>query len=370
MDILLLDNFVGGLSVKLDMCMNSCKYCYANYSRTNEVMRGKSETVGSLLNTIQNADHDTMLGYYIKHRYPVCISNTSDVFGVIDQSYSRKIAEALKILGFPLMFETKGCRTQEEINWLIGLTDEKDCIYITMDADNTENLRKIAPKSPSIEDRLKTLDAVYAAGRNIVIAINPYMPEINSMENIISLMKRYPKAGFYVALLHLQKHQHIKGFKEYFYDDPVVDFSPVVKYASENGIYLGGTYINEMLYSPNRLHTFWRKIWDTKKIVLQDTVDLIFDLGRGFTFDEFIEHKKHLMPLDMNINIQEVYSRKAGKYFRHQLRSVSENEKISYIDYIRLLWNNPKQFKFFNFSYRFQMMNVDGTQYYGYIEEE
>jgi hypothetical protein len=240
------------------------------------------------------------------------------------------------------MIETKGCRTDEEIDWLLSVTDTKDCIYVTIDAKDNSGLDLIAPASPRIEQRLNTVKRCYDSGRMVIIAINPFMPEINDYENIISLMKQFPKAGLWLCELHLQRHQKIKGFKEW----SDIDFAGVVAYANDHGIHLENDQKTVDHIPFYGVHDMCLELWPhAKKVICQDVIDALMMNDGYLTFDKLLDYckQKDILP-DCNVSISEIYSRKAGKYFRHQITNTIKSDEISYIEYMRIAWENNELF--------------------------
>lgn len=58
--------------------------------------------------------------HYIRERMPVALSNISDVWSLKECDFKKtiEIIEVLKSYNFPIFWETKGCKTDEDLKYL------------------------------------------------------------------------------------------------------------------------------------------------------------------------------------------------------------------------------------------------------------
>ena len=94
-----------GLQLELSGCNNRCVYCYSGRRSAN-----KSTSLKSLENQInRTTKKDSLQNYYIKNRYPISVSNSSDLNACDNKDNYYQIVKFLKDLKFPIFYETKGC---------------------------------------------------------------------------------------------------------------------------------------------------------------------------------------------------------------------------------------------------------------------
>lgn len=165
------------------VCSNQCFYCFSNLNRAaaerkpheknpiEKVIRGLEKSM---------ADPTDPIGYFLREKYPVCFSNTTDPFMKEEKIYrcTEAFLKWAKKKGIPLWIQTKGGVLLEEFDRYADLiVPGKDAVYITLTTLDPEISRVIEPGSPLPADRLKLIRKLSDRGIPVVVACNPYLDE-------------------------------------------------------------------------------------------------------------------------------------------------------------------------------------------------
>jgi DNA repair photolyase len=167
------------------LCSSMCVYCFANLNR-----QGKKR-IPSLVNPVEKLidrlskerqKEFSALGYFLRNKYPICFSNTTDPF----QRAETKARASLAFLKWaaamkqPLCIQTKGGildDPKEFARYAPYIQSDKDTVYITITTLDDDISRKIEPGSPTASERLKLIEKLRAQDVPVSVGLNPYVAE-------------------------------------------------------------------------------------------------------------------------------------------------------------------------------------------------
>jgi DNA repair photolyase len=346
-----------GFTIDIGKCLNGCVYCYSNFEKT-------TTTFKQIENMLEKKYDNTLLSYYIENKYPIVISNGSDINHIKDEKQIFKILDILKNAGFPIYFETKG---SFDVDFFESVFDvKKDVLYITLTTLDDSKRKLIEPFAPSVEKRIDLIERILSRGGIVEVGINPAMPDYFPEFEACGFIENHKKAMYVFSKLHLKtshaKYKELKPQMDY-------NFKFAADYCKQNGVYATGRdeftgcrqnsnrtrdhFGKEMIISidvdqaAKKCHDMW-----SEKLTTEEKEECDNNFGwMGFNY--FWENSKH-HAIDCQVDLNEIYpGRNAGKYFRAVL-----NGKVSYKDYIKILFDNP---------------NINGIGYYSkcyYIKDK
>lgn len=208
------------------LCRMSCFYCFSNLNRLasdREVnLTNPTESLIRYLDK-QVADELSPIGYFLREKYPVCFSNTTDPFQRDETTY--RASEAF--MGWanahdvPLFIQTKGNVLYDEFERYRKLIRPgKDVAYISITALDDAVRRKTEPGAMSIEKRWELVRMLTDHGIPVVAACNPYLKEwVPDAHEYCRLAKENGARGVWWETLHLSQTQLVqipdfyKGYK-------------------------------------------------------------------------------------------------------------------------------------------------------------
>ncbi|GHV82126.1 hypothetical protein AGMMS49991_06840 [Spirochaetia bacterium] len=171
-------------------CVQGCEYCYAKY------WKRENEPIERVVNFIlKKQDEKTgLLPFLLRKRSPITISNRTDLMSAPDW---RERLYALKKLGFPVYLETK---LNKDYKDLAGILDrEKDTVYQTITGYNNKyeehNLL-------TAEEKIEAAKWLNEQGIHHELAVNPYMPDKCSVDDIKKMIAYVKPYGFVMRDYH------------------------------------------------------------------------------------------------------------------------------------------------------------------------
>ncbi|MBD1871923.1 radical SAM protein [Nodosilinea sp. FACHB-131] len=158
------------LELSFNWCSHNCHYCFANLSKPN-----RRSDIGATVNLLQNyRSRSTLEAKLLQQGYPTLVSNRVDPFAASNYRQSLPVLEMMCELGLPLSFQTKGGRG---INETLDILKAPTVWYITIETDQNELAKQIAPGAPSIDERFELIDLLISRGHFVCVGINPCVPE-------------------------------------------------------------------------------------------------------------------------------------------------------------------------------------------------
>lgn len=165
-------------------CPHACRYCYASFMKR---FTGHSEPWGSFVDIKQCNKPlcvKTLTGK------SVFLSSVTDCYNQAEEKYgiTRKLLEQLVPIDCELGISTKSKLILRDLDLL------KRCKHLKVSVSiNTlnENFKNDMDKASSIQDRLKTLQALHKNGIYTILFISPIFPGITDCVAIIEKSKAY-----------------------------------------------------------------------------------------------------------------------------------------------------------------------------------
>jgi len=153
-------------------CSHSCLYCYASsYIKNFFNCRPKNNLIKKLNSDLKKIDK----------RFPVSISNSSDPY-VPEEEKFKLTRDSLKL------FTLKNCKiliiTKSDLvcRDIDILSKAKACVSMTITTLEEDIAKKLEPKAPPPEKRLKALEKLNENGIPTAVRLDPIIPFLNDGE--------------------------------------------------------------------------------------------------------------------------------------------------------------------------------------------
>ena len=206
-------------------CSNQCFYCFANLNRVAADRKPHEKNpIEKVISGIEKAlaDPKDPIGYFLRNKYPICFSNTTDPFMREEKKYraTEAFLKYAKKRGFPLWIQTKGGVLLEEFDRYAPLIVQgKDAVYMTLTTLDDEISRRIEPGAPLSSERLELMRKLSARGIPVVVACNPYLDEwAGAPSEYCKAVKDAGARGIWLEQLHFtnkQSEQIPAAFRDY-----------------------------------------------------------------------------------------------------------------------------------------------------------
>lgn len=196
------------------VCSHQCCYCFSNLGRMGADRKPHTKnSLPTLINALEKARRDEYdpIGFFLREKYPICFSNTTDPF--MPQEKTFRCTEAFmkycKANDLPLFVMTKGSVLWEEkeryINYLVP---GKDVVYITLTTLDDDLIKKIEPNAPTATERLKLCEYLTEHNIPVIFAPNPYWPKwIPDIDKYVATVKAAGARGLWESPLHFNETQ-------------------------------------------------------------------------------------------------------------------------------------------------------------------
>ena len=164
-------------------CEHSCTYCYARFMKR---FTDHKEEWGKFVDVKVNAA--SLLQREIKKKRPgvVWISGVCDPYQPLEKEYelTKRCLEILLKHSWPVTVQTKSPLVLRDVESLRKFDEVEVGLTITT-AD--ENIRKIfEPNSPSVEQRIETLEKLHSAGVKTFAMVAPLLPKTEGLATQLS----------------------------------------------------------------------------------------------------------------------------------------------------------------------------------------
>jgi DNA repair photolyase len=363
-------------------CKNNCIYCYAKEKEK------KQTSLRQIENAINEKYRESLRSYYLENRYPVAICNQSDIFNCEQKDIFTGI-KILKDAEFPIFWETKGVHTELQMYQFFEIANKKDIVYLTITSFNDKIRKEIEPIAPSIENRMKFLDELVRRGFFVIVGFNPMIKDFLNENVIIEFIEKYK--NYNVNYLFQYMHSFGKKAKElsrYILAEKI-SLKNIASVLKKWNIAVSGNYIEfiDCISCENKARNhFGKKILisydldvSLKKqyeLFLPEAVKQNINLKETpvgwMSFNYFYEENKDKF-LNCIIDKNEIYSRLLSG---QELAALPK--KMSYKDYMNMVWCNPKFTSFLSYSKRAYLyddsgqvlLNDNKEPYYFYNNQE
>ena len=164
-------------------CEHRCTYCYARFMKR---YTGHTEQWGKFVDVKINAA--TLLQHEIRKKRvgKVWISGVCDPYQPVERKYelTRRCLKILCKQGWPITIQTKSPLVMRDVELLKAFGNIEVGLTITT-AD--KSIRKIfEPYSPSIDERIETLEKLHSTGLRTYAMIAPLLPKAEGLVTLIS----------------------------------------------------------------------------------------------------------------------------------------------------------------------------------------
>ena len=196
------------------VCSNQCFYCFSNLNRAaagrKPHEKNPIEKVIAGMESVMS-DPKNPVGYFLRSKYPVCFSNTTDPFMREEKTYrcTEAFLKYAKKRGLPLWIQTKGNVLAEEFDRYADLiVPGKDAVYITLTTLDDDVSRKIEPGAPVSLVRLELVRKLSDRGIPVVVACNPYLEDwAGDADAYCVAVKAAGARGVWLEQLHFSSRQ-------------------------------------------------------------------------------------------------------------------------------------------------------------------
>ena len=251
------------LELSSNICTQRCDYCYA------KTWKKESVPLSNVINEILRLEQkdEGLVPFLLRKRMPISLSNRTDVMSAPDW---RERLGALKELGFPIYLETK---LNKDYKDLVNILDPKiDHIYQTVTGFNNKHEEH---NLLSAEEKIEAGKWLNEQGFHHILAVNPYLPDKVSVEEIKKMIDIVKPYGFVMRDYHttsksIDKHLFMPEFPK---DECEKTREDVRKYCREKKIY-------------HDIDTFEKNPYPELNLRMMDNYTLFG--GHGFVLQEFL----------------------------------------------------------------------------------
>ena len=188
--------------------------CFSNLGRAGANRKPHTKnSLQTLINGFERARRDeySPIGFFLREKYPICFSNTTDPFMPQEKAFrcSEAFMKYAKANGLPLFIQTKGGILYEERERYIDyLVPGKDVVYMTLTTLDDELIKKIEPGAPTATERLKLTEYLASHDIPVILAPNPYVKDwIPNEKEYCRIAKDAGARGIWQTHLHLNGTQ-------------------------------------------------------------------------------------------------------------------------------------------------------------------
>lgn len=195
-------------------CQMACGYCFANLNRKvhgDEI--NPKNSLAKLNHTIAHAisDEYSALGHFLREKYPICFSNTTDPFQREEANYrcSEAFMRWAAIERQPLKIQTRGNVLYDDWTRYRDLIQPgKDAVYISICQFDDKIRRRYEPGALEIAKRWELVRMLADRGVPVIAAANPYMHEwLPDKNEYCRIAKEHGAQFIFVDQMHFTRNQ-------------------------------------------------------------------------------------------------------------------------------------------------------------------
>ncbi len=164
-------------------CEHGCTYCYARFMKR---FTGHEERWGEFVDVKINAANLLQQEIKKKRFGRVWMSGMCDPYQPLERKYelTKRCLEILSRHGWPVTIQTKSPLVLRDIE-LLRKSNNFEVGFTITTAD--EGIKQIfEPNSPSIKERIETLEKLHSRGIKTFVMIAPLLPKIEGLVKLLS----------------------------------------------------------------------------------------------------------------------------------------------------------------------------------------
>lgn len=186
--------------VSFNWCSHACAFCFANLNKPDRVA-----DLPAILRLLGNFEtRKSFEALLLREGYPVLMSNRVDPFAASNWKMALPVLEVMVEKNIPVALQTKGGKGVKEASALLP----PSAWYLSIDHNDDDAGLKIAPGAPRISQRLDLIADLKAAGHEVVVGVNPAVPEwIPRPKELLSAIAANGATGVWIERLHLNHKQ-------------------------------------------------------------------------------------------------------------------------------------------------------------------
>ena len=204
-------------------CGFNCSYCFAQRGR--EIYQaGKLTKVNKqyeynptpgVINKFAKAMSDAYnpkdpIEYFIRHKYPVVYSNTTDPFCGLEAKTNAayQMLTMFADYQFPVFLQTKNPYPSDDHLSLMEANKENMIVYVTIAFLDDAISQQVEKNTPPPSERLKKVSELVSRGFDVVVALNPYVDGMSpDVKEYVSVMADLGVQGIWFDYLHFNNKQ-------------------------------------------------------------------------------------------------------------------------------------------------------------------
>ena len=188
------------LELALNYCSHKCAYCFANLNKPDRTV-----DVKGLLSQLKNyPNQNNLTAHLLREKYPVLISNRVDPFAISNYQITLPVIETLAGLDIPVSFQTRGGKGIDEA---LQIVKKPTLWYISICQTDDAIRKQIEPGGSRLEERWELVAKLQAEGHNVVLGINPLVPEWIDLDILFEKLRTHNIKNVWIGRLHLNNDQ-------------------------------------------------------------------------------------------------------------------------------------------------------------------
>jgi len=292
------------LELSLNRCSHACSYCFANLNDPHR----KVDYPALMRLLSEYRERQTYVAYLLQQGYPTVISNRTDPFSRNNGQQTLAVLGVMAEMGLPVMIQTKGGDEAAEAAAMLP----PSVWYVTISSLSEQVRQSVEPGAPTIAARLALIEQVVAAGHQVVVGVNPCVPEwLEDPKSLMLALAQRGARGAWIERLHLYYAQtkEMKGWQREALGGTVIgkaqqrrpdplefDFIMAVREIAEDAglqVYSVGQPTRSEFARP------WEDLYKKTFPTAQGFVNQCYDKGwieRLISFDDFADYFVERLP--------------------------------------------------------------------------
>lgn len=200
------------------VCSNGCGYCFSNLNRAaaeRDPEKHRKNPIEKVIRGLERAMNDPKdpIGFFLRERYPVALSNTTDPFMKEEKTFrcTDAFLRWAKKRDVPVHILTKGtllADPEEFDRYAELLAPGRNAVYLTLTTLDPEISRVIEPGAPLPADRLEICRKLADRGIPVELAANPFLGDwCQDRDAYLKAAKDAGARAVFIDFLHFSTSQ-------------------------------------------------------------------------------------------------------------------------------------------------------------------